>query len=55
MERTFHRAKNFSEAESWDIKQLRSLSLQKRHELVKNLRRKVYGDHPPGIRECRPK
>jgi hypothetical protein len=46
-----HRAKGFSEADAWDREQLARTSLDERLRIAELLRRRVYGEHPPDVRE----
>ena len=46
-----HRAKNFADADSWDREQLARTSLDERLRIAEMLRRRVYGDHAPDVRE----
>jgi len=49
VKRVVHKAKNFQEAQKWDIRQQVSLSPQERQQIAKTLKRKVYGPKPPEI------
>jgi hypothetical protein len=46
-----HRAKGFAEADAWDREQLARLSLDERLRIARLLRRRVYGEQAPDVRE----
>ena len=46
-----HQAKSFAEAEAWDREQAAALSLDERLRIAETLRRRVYGDDAPDVRE----
>ena len=43
MERICNKAKNYKEAEEWDIKQQLSMTSEERQDAAKELRERVYG------------
>jgi hypothetical protein len=43
MKRIFHKAKNFKDAEDWDIRQHLQMTAEERQEVAKELRERVYG------------
>ncbi len=49
MKRIVHKAKNFQEAQKWDIRQQVSLSPQERQQIAKALKIKAYGPKPSEI------
>lgn len=51
IERIAHQAKGFTEAEAWDREQVATLSLDERLRIAETLRRRVYGDDAPDVRE----
>ncbi len=51
IERVGHRAKGFAEAEAWQRDQVAALSLDERLRIAETLRRRVYGDDAPDVRE----
>ena len=52
MERIAHRAKSHEEAAAWDRRQQRAMTPDERFKAAAILRRRVYGDQHPDIREC---
>jgi formate-dependent phosphoribosylglycinamide formyltransferase (GAR transformylase) len=46
-----HRAKGFAEADAWDRDQMAGTSLDERLRIAETLRRRVYGDDAPDVRE----
>jgi hypothetical protein len=46
-----HRANGFAEAEAWDREQLACTSLDERLRIAELLRRRVYGERTPDVRE----
>ncbi len=52
MERVYFKAKNFKEAEEWDIVQYIQMTSEQRQVIAKALKIKVYGNHPPDLREA---
>lgn len=46
-----HVAKGLAEADAWDREQLAHLSLEERLRIAESLRRRVYGDDAPDVRE----
>jgi hypothetical protein len=51
IERIAHQARGFAEAEAWDREQVTALSLDERLRIAEMLRRRVYGDGAPDVRE----
>jgi hypothetical protein len=51
IERVGHQARGFAEAEAWDREQAAALSLDERLRIAETLRRRVYGDDAPDVRE----
>jgi len=51
IERIAHQARGFAEAETWDREQVAALSLDERLRIAETLRRRVYGDDAPDVRE----
>ncbi len=47
-----NRAKSFREADRWDREQLARMSLDERLRIAELLKRRVYGEHAPDIREA---
>jgi len=52
MERTVHKTKNFQHADQWDIEQHRKMSSEKRQAVAKELKRRVYGNENPDVRQA---
>jgi len=52
MKRVIHIAKNFQQAEQWDIKQQTEMSAEERQAIATELKKRVYGSHPPDVREA---
>ena len=53
MIRVYHKSKSFQEAEEWDILQHILMTPEERQEVAAELRRRVYGQDTPDIRETR--
>ena len=53
MERAVHISRSFREAEEWDILQHILMTPEERQKVAAELRRRVYGEHTPDIRETR--
>jgi hypothetical protein len=51
MKRIYHKAKNFKEAEEWDINQYLSMTPEERQGVAKALRKRVYGRKTADVRE----
>jgi hypothetical protein len=51
MKRTVNIAKNYKEAEGWDIKQILKMSVEERQQAAEFLKKKVYGYDHPDVRE----
>jgi len=52
IERIFHKAKNFKEAEEWDIQQQIKMSHEERQMVSKVLRERVYGKDTLDVRKA---
>lgn len=52
MERIGTKSKTFREAEEWDIKQNREMSLNERFKASATLKTRVYGENPLDLRAC---
>jgi len=52
MKRIVHKSKDYEEAERWDIKQQKEMTSQERQAAAKELKRRVYGENPPDVREA---
>jgi hypothetical protein len=52
MERIFHKAAGFLEAEQWDIKQQLEMTPEERKKAVEMLKERVYGKNPPDVRKA---
>ncbi|TMA43517.1 MAG: hypothetical protein E6J83_10115 [Deltaproteobacteria bacterium] len=46
-----HRAHGFAEADAWDREQVARTSVDERLRIAELLRRRVYGEHAPDVRE----
>jgi len=46
-----HKANGFADADAWDRAQLAGMSLDERLRIAEVLRRRVYGDEAPDVRE----
>ncbi|MBN2079312.1 MAG: hypothetical protein JW838_10120 [Spirochaetes bacterium] len=53
MERTVHKSYSFEEAEEWDIEQCVAMTPEKRMEIARILKERVYGKNPPGMKKTR--
>jgi hypothetical protein len=51
MKRILHKAKDFKEAEEWDILQEVQMTPDERQEAAKELAKRVYGTDTPDVRE----
>ncbi|HLR24437.1 MAG TPA: hypothetical protein VK112_01135 [Fodinibius sp.] len=51
MKRTVHIAKNYKEAEQWDIQQILRMSPEERQQASAALKKRVYGNNNPDVRE----
>ena len=51
MERICNKAKNFKEAEDWDIEQQLHMTPEERQEAAKVLRERVYGQNTVDVKE----
>ena len=51
MKPVYHKAKNFEEAEEWDILQHLRMSAEERQSAAKELRVRVYGEKTIDVRE----
>ena len=52
IERIFHKAKNYKEAEDWDIQQQIKMSHEERQMASRVLRERVYGKDTLDVREA---
>lgn len=46
-----HKSFDFEDAELWDIKQHISMTPEERQSVARQLRIRIYGSHPPDVRE----
>lgn len=46
-----HKAKNFQEAEAWDIEQQLKMTPEERQKIAKTLRERFYGKNNPDVRD----
>jgi len=53
MKRVFHKSKDFKEAEQWDVMQHIGLTPEERQKAAAELKKRVFGNHVPGIRDVR--
>lgn len=53
IEPVYRKSDTFQEADDWDIHQQINMTPEERQEVADELRRRVYGDHPPDVREGR--
>lgn len=51
MKRVAHIAKNYDEAEQWDIKQAINMSHEARQKVASILKKRVFGDRSPDVKE----
>jgi hypothetical protein len=51
MKRIYHKAKNFKDAENWDILQHLQMTTEERQDVAKELRERVYGKKTIDVRE----
>jgi len=51
MKPVYHKARNFNEAEEWDIIQNLEMSAEERQNAAKELRIRVYGRKPLDVKE----
>jgi len=51
MKRIYHKAKNFKDAEDWDILQHLQMTTEERQSVAKELRDRVYGKKTIDVRE----
>jgi predicted Fe-S protein YdhL (DUF1289 family) len=51
MKRVFHKARDFKEAEEWDIFQQVKMTPEERQKVATQLREKVYGKNAPDVRD----
>jgi len=51
MKRVVHKAKNFYEADAWDIKQHISMTPMQRQKISRMLKTKYYGENNPDVRQ----
>lgn len=50
--RIVHKSKSFAEAETWDIHQHMEMTPEERQKIAYELRRRVYGDDCPDVKEA---
>ena len=50
-DRTCHKSSSFEEAEAWDVEQQISMTPHERQEAALELKRRVYGEKSPDIKE----
>jgi hypothetical protein len=53
MERVVHKARRFSEADDWDVRQHLAMTPQERMAAARELKFRVYPGDSPDIRPCR--
>lgn len=51
MEPIIHKAKNFREAEAWDIEQQIRMTPEERQKIARQLRERYYGENLPDVRD----
>ena len=51
MERIVNKARSFKEADEWDKRQHREMTVAERFAVLSELKRRVYGPNPPDVRE----
>jgi len=51
MKRVFHKARNFHDADQWDVRQYIKMTPEERMAIALELKRKAYGRHPVDVRE----
>jgi hypothetical protein len=52
MERVIKKSKNFIEADAWDVLQQTRMKLEERQRAATELKRRVYGEKVPDVREA---
>jgi hypothetical protein len=52
MERVFQKCRNFKEAEEWDVLQHIGMTSEERQDVAAELRKRVYGEDVPDVREA---
>lgn len=52
MERVFQKCRNFKEAEKWDVLQHIGMTSEERQDVAAELRKRVYGEDVPDVREA---
>jgi len=50
MKRVAHIAKNYENADAWDVKQALNMSHEERQRVAAILKRRVYGNNVPDVR-----
>ena len=55
MERVFRKSRNFKESEEWDILQHIGMTSEERQKVAAELRKRVYGEDVPDVRETQPR
>ncbi len=51
LRRVYKKSNNFRDAEEWDILQHIQMTPEERQQVAAELRRRVYGENPPDVRE----
>jgi hypothetical protein len=52
IERVFHKARNFKEAEEWDVSQYLQMTPEQRQAVASALKIRFFGAHAPDVREA---
>ena len=53
MKRVYHKAKDFKDAEEWDILQQMRMTSEERQDVAKALRERVYGQKTIDVKESK--
>jgi hypothetical protein len=53
MERVVNKAKNYKEAEKWDIQQQINMTIEQRRKAANELKKRFYGKNSPDVRSVR--
>ncbi|HKJ67038.1 MAG TPA: hypothetical protein VKA68_03725 [bacterium] len=51
MKRVVNKDQNFHEADRWDVKQQKRMTVEQRQAAAKALKERAFGPNPPDIRE----
>jgi len=51
MKRVVHKAKDFTEADRWDVHQQKVMTVEERQAAAKELKERAYGKDRPDVRE----